>query len=84
MKLLAALAATLVTTFIALVVAINHRETLPGLLCPQEFGVENLACHFAGFGITLALVPISGVVVGIATWMMLLSREKRAGREPDA
>ncbi|HVJ62307.1 MAG TPA: hypothetical protein VM555_06290 [Tahibacter sp.] len=84
MKLLAGLAATLVATFIALVVAINHFNTLSFLVCPKAFDAEGILCRFASLGITAALIPICGVAVGVATWLWLLSREKRAARDADA
>lgn len=84
MNFLASLAATIVATFIALVVAINHFDTLSATVCPQEFDAAGILCRFAGLGITFALVPICGVAVGIATWIALLLRAKRIRRDSNA
>jgi len=84
MKLLASIAATIVATFIALVLAINHFNTLSFAVCPKAFDAEGILCRFAGIGITIVLIPICGVVVGVATWLWLLSREKRARHAADS
>lgn len=84
MKLLASIAATIVATFIALVLAINHFNTLSFTVCPKSFDAEGILCRFASIGITALLIPSCGVIVGVATWLWLLSREKRARRAADA
>ena len=77
MKVLVSLAAALVATYIALAIALAHYDTLSAAACTTEFTLPGIACRFAGFGITLALVPVSGLIAGFATWILLARKRPR-------
>ena len=74
MKILISLAAALIATYLALAFALGHYDTLSTAACTTEFTLPGIACRFAGFGVTLALVPVCGLIVGFATWILLQRR----------
>ena len=90
MKFLASLTTALVVAYLALVLALNHYDTLSAAACTTEFTLPGIACRFASFGVTLALVPVCGLIAGFTTWMLLarrahkqaLARAGRAGEQP--
>jgi hypothetical protein len=74
MKILISFATALVATYVALAFALGHYDTLSSAACTDDFTLPGIACRFAGFGVTLALVPLCGVIVGFATWILLVRR----------
>ena len=71
MRLTWSLLAALLAAYLALVWVAGHLDTLSGALCSAEFTLPGMACRFAGLGLTLLMVPLSGVFAGLIAWKAL-------------
>lgn len=71
MRTVACIAAGLLASYAALVLALNNLGTVSGAACSSEFTLPAIACRIGGLGITLLLVPLSGALVFLATRKVL-------------
>lgn len=71
MKLFVSIGIALVVSYIALVIALNHLSSGSDLACGQDFTLPGLACRIGAMGVTLLLVPISGILAFFAARKVL-------------
>ena len=60
-----------VVSYLTLVWAVGHLGAVSSVLCSSEFTLPAIACRFRGLGITLLLIPVTGVVAFLLTRRVL-------------
>ena len=61
MKTAASIVLALVASYLTLVWAVGHLDAVSNAACSDEFSLPGIVCRFGGLGITLLLVPVSGL-----------------------
>lgn len=67
MKNIVSIGIGLVVSYLTLVWAVEHLGAVSSVACSSEFTLPAIACRFGGFGITLLLVPVAGIVAFLVT-----------------
>ena len=71
MKTSVSIAIGLLASYLTLLWAVGHLDTVSGALCSTDFTLPAMACRFGGLGLTLLLVPLSGLVAFLAVRIAL-------------
>ncbi|MES2491040.1 MAG: hypothetical protein V4607_14730 [Pseudomonadota bacterium] len=61
MKTLVSIVAGILAAYLTLVWAVGHLGAVSSTACNQEFTLPAIACGFVGLGITILLIPLSGI-----------------------
>lgn len=61
MKTSVSIVVGLLASYLALIWAVGHLDAVSGALCSADFTLPAMACRFGGLGVTLLLVPLSGL-----------------------
>lgn len=71
MKTLISIVVGLLAAYLTLAWAVGHLDAVSSATCHAEFTLPAIACGFVGLGITILLIPLSGIAAFIATRMAL-------------
>ena len=70
MKTFVSIIVSLLVAYLTLAWVVSHLGAVSGAACSAEFTLPSIACHIAGFGVSLLLVPLSGIVAFMTTQMV--------------